>query len=115
MGLGYTDSAKKSITITFDERGIYDLADIEVLEQPVDDAKAQIAALSADTMQNVQMRANAITGTVDLKETKILCLSIPYSNGWTATVDGKKAELLQANTAFSALALEPPTCAPAPV
>lgn len=107
VGLGYTDSAKKSITITFDERGIYDLADIEVLEQPVDDAKAQIAALSADTMQNVQMRANAITGTVDLKETKILCLSIPYSNGWTATVDGKKAELLQANTAFSALALEP--------
>ena len=105
--LGYTDSAKKSITITFDERGIYDLADIEVLEQPVDDAKAQIAALGADTMQNVQMRANDITGTVDLKEAKILCLSIPYSSGWTATVDGKKAELLQANTACSALALEP--------
>ena len=58
-------------------------------------------------MQNVQMRANAITGTVDLKEAKMLCLSIPYSSGWTATVDGKKAELLQANTAFSALALEP--------
>lgn len=107
VGLGYTDSAKKSITITFDERGIYDLADIEVLEQPVDDAKTQIAALGADTMQNVQMRANAITGTVDLKEAKILCLSIPYSSGWTATVNGKKAELLQANTAFSALALEP--------
>lgn len=107
VGLGYTDSAKKSITITFDERGIYDLADIEVLEQPIDNAKAQIAALGADTMQNVQMRANAITGTVDLKEAKILCLSIPYSSGWTATVDGKKAELLQANTAFSALALEP--------
>ena len=107
VGLGYTDSAKKSITITFDERGIYDLADIEVLEQPVDNAKAQIAALGADTMQNVQMRANAITGTVELKEAKILCLSIPYSSGWTATVDGKKAELLQANTACSALALEP--------
>ena len=107
VGLGYTDSAKKSITITFDERGIYDLADIEVLEQPVDNAKAQIAALRADTMQNVQMRANAITGTVDLKEAKMLCLSIPYSSGWTATVDGKKAELLQANTACSALALEP--------
>lgn len=107
VGLGYTDSAKKSITITFDERGIYDLADIEVLEQPVDNAKTQIAALSADTLQNVQMRDNAITGTVDLKDAKILCLSIPYSSGWTATVDGKKAELLQANTAFSALALEP--------
>ena len=48
VGLGYTDSAKKSITITFDERGIYDLADIEVLEQPVDDAKAQIAALDQE-------------------------------------------------------------------
>ncbi len=107
VGLGYTDSAKKSITITFDERGIYDLADIEVLEQPVDDAKAQIAALGADTLQNVKLSTNAITGTVELKEAKMLCLSIPYSSGWSATVDGKKAQLLQANTAFSALALEP--------
>lgn len=105
VGLGYTENAKNGITITFDKPGIYDLADIEVLEQPVDQAAQQIAELGADTMQNTKISADKITGTVTLNEAKMLCLSIPYSTGWSATVDGKKAELLQADTAFSALAL----------
>ena len=37
---------------------------------------------------------------------KILCLSIPYSKGWTAKVDGQKTRLLKGNYAFIALPLE---------
>lgn len=106
VGLGYTENAKNSIKITFDQPGIYDLSDIEVFEQPIDQASQQIADLKADTMQNVKMGKNKITGTIDLQKAKMLCISIPYSKGWSATVDGKKAELLQADTAFSALALD---------
>ena len=106
VGLGYTENAKNSIKITFDKPGIYDLSDIEVFEQPIDQASQQIADLKADTMQNVKMGKNKITGTIDLQKAKMLCISIPYSKGWSATVDGKKAELLQADTAFSALALD---------
>ena len=106
VGLGYTENAKNSIKITFDKPGIYDLSDIEVFEQPIDQASQQIADLKADTMQNVKMGENKITGTIDLQKAKMLCISIPYSKGWSATVDGKKAELLQADTAFSALALD---------
>lgn len=106
VGLGYTENAKNSIKITFDKPGIYDLSDIEVLEQPIDQASQQIADLKADTMQNVKMGKNKITGTIDLQKAKMLCISIPYSKGWSATVDGKEAELLQADTAFSALALD---------
>lgn len=105
VGLGYTENAKNSIKITFDQPGIYNLSDIEVLEQPIDQASQQIADLKADTMQNVKMGENKITGTIDLKKAKMLCISIPYSKGWSATVDGKEAELLQSDTAFSALAL----------
>lgn len=106
VGLGYTENAKNSIKIAFDKPGIYDLSDIEVLEQPIDQASQQIADLKADTMQNVKIGKNKITGTIDLQKAKMLCISIPYSKGWSATVDGKKAELLQADTAFSALALD---------
>lgn len=106
VGIGYTKDAKKSITVTFDKPGIYDLADIELFEQPVDKESEQIADLKADTMQNVKISADKITGTINLKKSKILCLSIPYSQGWSATVDGKEAELLHSDTAFSALALD---------
>lgn len=107
VGLGYTESAKNSITIKFNTKGIYDLKDIEVLEQGVDKVDTQIADFKADTLQNVDISANKISGTIDLKNKKALCLSIPYSRGWSATVDGKETEILQADTAFSAIILSP--------
>lgn len=45
-------------------------------------------------------------GTIELDSPKILCLSIPYDKGWSAKVDGEPAEVLQANTMFSAIALD---------
>ena len=33
-------------------------------------------------------------------------MSLPYSEGWTAYVDGEKVDLLNANIAFSGLELE---------
>ena len=106
VGIGYTKDAKKNITVTFDKPGIYDLADIELLEQPVDKESEQIAEFKADTMQNIKLSNNKITGTINLPKSKMLFLSIPYSQGWSATVDGKKAEILQADTAFCALNLD---------
>lgn len=47
-----------------------------------------------------------MTGTVDFSKDKILCLSIPYSAGWSAKVDGKPAKLLEANVLFMALPLK---------
>jgi len=35
----------------------------------------------------------------------VLCLSIHYSEGWSATVDGEDAELLRTNTMYMGLRL----------
>jgi len=34
-----------------------------------------------------------------------LCVTVPYEDGWTAYVDGQKAEILRANYAFMGLNL----------
>ena len=39
----------------------------------------------------------------------LLCLSTPYSSGWTAYVDGKKVNLEKVNTIQMGLWLEPGT------
>ena len=31
---------------------------------------------------------------------KYLYIAVPYSEGWSATIDGKKAEIMRANEAF---------------
>lgn len=107
VNTGYSKEAKTDITVTFVARGIYDFSTLEVLEQPMTDTDRQVAKLAENTLENIQIGTDTVDGTVTLDRSKILLLTIPYCDGWTATVDGKEAQLLQANTMFSALALEP--------
>lgn len=107
VNAGYSKEAKTDITVTFNARGIYDFSTMEVLEQPMTDTDRQVAKLAENTLENIQIGTDTVDGTVTLDRSKILLLTIPYCDGWTATVDGKEAQLLQANTMFSALALEP--------
>ena len=65
----------------------------------------QVSLLKENILQDVSIKTNKISGNISLNKKKILCLSIPYSKGWTAYVDGKKTEILQANTMLMALPL----------
>ena len=109
VNLYYDEYAKTSVTIKFPTVGSYSYESLQVLFQPMDDYPDQVAALAEDTMENVDFHENAvnatnlITGTISLDEDKYLLLTIPYSEGWTAYVDGEETELLQANTMYMAL------------
>ena len=58
-------------------------------------------------MENLKIEANKITGTISTNETKMLYLSVPYSEYWSAKIDGEDAEIYKANTAFSAVEVQP--------
>lgn len=94
------------LKIIWSARGTFKLDDIQVYAQPMDDYPAQINKLREDVLENIYVGNDRVSGTISLKKNKILCLSIPYSKGWHAKVDGKKAELLKANSLFMALPLE---------
>ena len=51
------------------------------------------------------MDTNRITGNISLSEPKGLLISVPYSKGFRAYVDGKETELKKANTMYMALEL----------
>lgn len=106
INFGYKQDAVKSITVTFPQIGVYSFDEISVICQPMNNYEKQINALKTDTLKNVSVDNNTVTGTIELDKPKLLCLSIPYSNGWTAYVDGNKQEILQANTMYIGLALD---------
>jgi uncharacterized membrane protein YfhO len=65
-----------------------------------------ISSLKTDTLAISQFSDNKIKGTITLKEKKMLFLSIPYSPGWSALVDGKKQKPLKINIGFLGLLLD---------
>ena len=105
VNLGYSDQERTSLTITFPDVGTSRLEDIELYALPMDSYPERIEALRAEPLENIHWGTNSLTGTVDLSKDKILCVSVPYSKGWSATVDGEKAEILKGNYMFMCLPL----------
>lgn len=106
INLGYQQDSQTKCTISFSKKGKFKLDNIEVYCQPMDKYPEQIEDLKEDIMENIKLSINKITGNVDLKEDKFLCLSIPYSEGWSAKVNGQKIDLLKANIMYMAIPLK---------
>lgn len=104
--LGYAEDGYTSVTISFPDKGKCVLDDLQIWCQPMDDYGAQVDALRREALENVETNWRGLTGTISLSKDRVLCLSIPYDKGWSVYVDGEKAELMQANTAFMAVELE---------
>lgn len=100
------EEAVSSIDISFYLRGVYSFDSIKVIFQPMDNYVNQINDLKADSLQNMEIGTDTVTGTINLDSPGILCFSIPYSVGWTAYVDGRETKLYQANIMHMALDLD---------
>lgn len=107
LSAGYSKDAVDTIKVQFEKEGVYKLSEISVWCQPMKDFSLQMKELKQSILENVKIGTDTVDGTISVDENKILCLSIPYSKGWSAYVDGEETELLQANTMMSAIEISP--------
>lgn len=107
--LGYSAQAQKECTITFSAAGSFSCDRLEILCQPMTHFSENIRSLKENVLENVQMGTDQITGSISVQENRLLCLSIPYSTGWHAKVNGKDVPLERVNTLFMGIPLEPGT------
>ncbi|MDO4276148.1 MAG: YfhO family protein [Eubacteriales bacterium] len=105
--LSYHEDGITYIKLTFSEKGSYKYEDLSVYCQPVDKINEYADKLTTDKVENLTIDGNNVSCQVELEEQKALVFSLPYSKGWSAVVDGREAELKQANTMFMAVELEP--------
>ena len=97
FNLGYYKDGSHSVEISLSEKGDYYLSDMKVVCQPMDDYDKYVNELKEDKVENFTIKGNTVSLNVNTKENKIGVLSIPYSKGWKAYVNGKEVEVLQAN------------------
>ena len=104
INLGYSEKPQRSAEIEVEYKGKYSFDDIMIICQPMDRYAQYIDDLKKYSLDE-KIDTNMVSGNIHLDEPRILCFSIPWSRGWTAKVDGKKARLLKANVMYTALAL----------
>ena len=69
------------------------------------DFDEKIAALQSRGLTDVRLGANEITGRISLDQPAVTVFSIPYSDGWTLTVNGGETPLQASAGAFLAAAV----------
>ena len=106
VNMCYSKLPRNMITIDFEQTGTYYFDDIEIVQQSFDNYKDKIKALKKNTLKNVKIETNKITGDIALDKTKLLCLNIPYTEGWKLTVDGKEQKLKKVNYMNSGVVLK---------
>lgn len=105
FNLGYHEEAITTCTITMDRAGMIQFDSLKLYSLPMDNMEEYSDARKEDVLENVVIDTNQVSGTVNLEEDKLLVLSIPYQNGWTAYVDGVEVETVRTNYMYIGIPL----------
>ena len=103
--LGCGAQARREVTVTFRQGFKARLGELSVVCQPMAGLKARLDALRSHAMTRVALDVNQIRGEVQVDKDSVLILPLPYSAGWIASVDEKRADTFPSGTAFTALKL----------
>lgn len=101
INLGYSDIGERvQIEIRFAQPGTYYYNNLTAAAQPMELIDGQAHKLAADKLSNIVTEDNRISGTLNLQESKLLCVAIPYSAGWRAYIDGAETEIKRVNNVY---------------
>lgn len=100
-----TEVGKQEATVVFKTAGKYELENIIVYSFPLSAYEKWYKELHNSVLDNVVYKNDTLTGTISAGQDGWLLISIPYSEGWKAYVDGKRTELVKANTMYMAINL----------
>lgn len=105
MCLGNYTGGEHTIEITFEEKAVYEISEMHVYMLDMDKMKEFNEERQKETMQNINIDMDRINGTIETDSKKVLFLSIPYSSGWKAYINGEKTKIYRADYGFMALEL----------
>lgn len=106
INLGYSLSGEEKAVITFPDAINFHLGAISAFCVDMNGYADQVRALKQSGLTNIAKSDNRIEGDASLETKGIMIFSIPYSSGWSVTVDGVKACLERADGMYMALPLD---------
>ena len=106
INLGYHVEASDEIIVIFEGIGEYEFSDIELVTQSIESYKKNYEKRLECVADYVAIDGNYVRGNVITDKNRMLCIAIPYSKGWKASVNGKMVELVKANGMYMAVPLE---------
>ena len=84
----------------------FEYKELYITAIPISEFEAAYEKCTAETLRNVELSTNTLTGDITVSEDKVLSVNILYEDSWKAYVDGVEAPLYRANDIFLGIPLE---------
>nr|MBQ4456982.1 YfhO family protein [Clostridia bacterium] len=105
INLGHLDGINGTISLDFSGGGEYTYDSIDLVCQPLEHQIEYLNKLRNIDVEMLEIKDDLIDARIDIPENKLICFSIPFSEGWKAYVDGEETELLNCNIQYMGLEL----------
>ena len=102
LDLGYREEGVERIRIRFENPGKYSFESLKVYCQEMEPLNRLADERRQDIVKDLAAEGNTLSCSVTLEGERAVVFSIPYSKGWSLMIDGKEAELKEANGLFLA-------------
>lgn len=96
----HTNKKKEKVRLDFLSPGTYEFDNLDLITVKKKDTIAKLKKLKQNALTDISYKDNDLHASADLKRQQILCVTIPYSSGWKAYIDGKETKLYRANGMF---------------
>ena len=107
VNMGYRDDPVDQLTVKFKNRGVYRFDQMNLYFIAKDDFKEKLSRLNSNTLQNISLKTNTVSGTISVDSDKLLCMAIPYSKGWSVKVDGQVKDIECVNDRYIGVLISP--------
>lgn len=106
MRLGYSEEGLSECMLRFGSDGVLAFDEMKILSVPMESYRQSVESIRARGVWDVQPEGDCIRGAVSLESAGVMQISLPYSSGWTAFVDGEEQELLRCGGMYMGLRLD---------
>ena len=107
INLGFHIKSSKKSQIIFDQSGTFTLGAINLYAQSMDHLQEYYKDRTKNVLSDITINDNTITGQILSDHDQMLLLMIPYSSGWSVTLNGTSVPTYRANTMYTAIDLPP--------
>lgn len=104
--LGYSENGMNKCTLMFPSIGTYSIKGLSVYCQPMNIYRESISHLQKSGMKDIKLNENVLTADSDMNIDSYACIALPYSEGWSAWVDGIPQPINKCNGMYMAIYLK---------
>lgn len=105
LNMGYYENESLEVRIVFEE-GEYAYDAINYYLNPVGDIEEKVGKLKSETLEDLEFGPAGFSGKITLDSPGLLFISLPYSSGFSAYVDGIPTKIEKVNIGYMGVLLD---------